>query len=216
VRLLLDPFIHSSKTLSYISFKWIDEYQFWVCVCVCVFVCVSVCVHVVLVSLYVYIYMHILTCTHTYMHTCTYIRNIPVWFLSLHEVNFVFELSLHLTLASVFTLWVRLLLTQYYIIFKALNYISYKWINECHSCVCVSMHACMFVCMYMYIHIHIYTWTHLCIHICTFKGRHHMNPGWSQILHEVKHEFELQILMTLARVFTWWIKTFSGQVLHNL
>lgn len=100
-----------------------------VCLCVCVFVCVSVCVHVVLVSLYVYIYMHILTCTHTYMHTCTYIRNIPVWFLSLHEVNFVFELSLHLTLASVFTLWVRLLLTQYYIIFKALNYISYKWID---------------------------------------------------------------------------------------
>ena len=68
----------------------------------------------------------------------------------------------------------------------------------------VCVHVCVCVCMYMhkiYTHIHAGTYAHRHIH----RG-HHIIPGWSLTAHEVKHEIELLILLTLTIVYTWWVR----------
>jgi hypothetical protein len=89
-----------SKTLSHISFKWINECR--VCVCVCVLracVCVCVCIHI-----FIYTHAH----AHTRKHTCTYMRGIT-WMSgwSLTEIEHEYELLILLTLSTTFTWWVR-------------------------------------------------------------------------------------------------------------
>ena len=77
----------------------------------------------------------------------------------------------------------------------------------------VCVHVYIGVCMYMhkiYTHIHAGTYAHRHIH----RG-HHIIPGWSLTAHEVKHEIELLILLTLTIVYTWWVRIFTVPLLYN-
>lgn len=166
-------------------------------------VCVHVCVGVCMYMHKIYTHIHARTYAQRHMHRGHHI--IPGWSLTAHEVKHEIELLILLTLPIVYTWWVRPSLSLYFIISKILRHISFKWINECHSYVCECACLCVWihficVCIYMYDHIHTCTCTHNYMHLC-IPRIHHTNTGWSLTHYEVKHEFELLRLLTLASGF---------------
>ena len=183
-------------TLSHLSLKWIDECHSHV----------SVCSYVSYVCVYVYVYhIHICTCTHTSTHTHIHRGNHMNARMTSNSSCLYHELALLIfpTLPRVFPWFVRphpgpvihnLQSSRSHIIQMD------PWGPFPHVCV----HVCVGVCMYMhkiYTHIHAGTYAHRHIH----RG-HHIIPGWSLTAHEVKHEIELLILLTLPIIYTWWVR----------
>ena len=183
-------------TLSHLSLKWIDECHSHV----------SVCSYVSYVCVYVYVYhIHTCTCTHTSTHTHIHRGNHMNARMTSNSSCLYHELALLIfpTLPRVFPWFVRphpgpvihnLQSSRSHIIQMD------PWGPFPHVCV----HVCVGVCMYMhkiYTHIHAGTYAHRHIH----RG-HHIIPGWSLTAHEVKHEIELLILLTLPIIYTWWVR----------
>ena len=192
-------------TLSHLSLKWIDECHSHV----------SVCSYVSYVCVYVYVYhIHTCTCTHTSTHTHIHRGNHMNARMTSNSSCLYHELALLIfpTLPRVFPWFVRPHPGP--VIHNLQSSRSHfiqmdPWGPFPHVCV----HVCVGVCMYMhkiYTHIHAGTYAHRHIH----RG-HHIIPGWSLTAHEVKHEIELLIFLTLPIVYTWWVRIFTVPLLYN-
>jgi hypothetical protein len=62
----------------------------------------------------------------------------------------------------------------------------------------------------VYMHIHIEKWICTQLHTHAHFGVHQWNTCWSLMHHEVKHKLEHHILLTLARLFTSYLRNNSG------
>ena len=127
--------------------------------------------------------------TKLYTHAHTFMGDIPWilgWCLTHHEIKHEFHLLILLSMANIVTWWVRSLPGT------VLPKLSSSKTHIIQMDVCV----CAWVCKCVYIHIHIHKWT--CTHkthTCPYIGYSPWIPGWSLTHYEVKHDFELWILM---------------------
>ena len=162
--------------------------------------------------IYLYTHMHMHMQEYTHKHTLGASHELQ------SDIKLIIKLSMNLN--TWFSWFYQafspgewdLSLAQYCIISKALSHISYKWIGECHAFVCAYVYMWVCICIFIYTHVHAL----IHIHICTYIVGITWIPGWSLTHHEVKHDFELLILLNLASIFTWWVRPLPGPVLHHL
>jgi hypothetical protein len=156
-------------------------------------VCVPAYTRVFMLCIFISTHAH----AHTSKHTCTYmgsITEIPGW--SPTEIKHGFELLILLTLWFTPGDWDHSL-SHYCIISKTLSHLSFRWIDECHSCVSV----CVCACVYMYVHV-------MSIHIHTCTCTQNYTPmhihGWQSHESQADIYILLKISMNLNSWYSWF------------